>query len=570
MKHLFSCLKRYRLEAILAPLFKLLEAGMELLVPLVVAKIVNVGVANGDTGYIVNACLLLAAFGAFGLGFALTAQYFAAKAAVGTSAELRRRLFNKMQSFSFTQIDDMGTSSMLTRMTSDTQQVQTGVNMTLRLFLRSPIVVFGAAAMAFVVDAKAALVFVAVIPLLALVVFSVMAACIPRYKRVQEKLDGVYLSTRENLTGSRVIRAFRMEDEEIAGFHGKTAELERVQVRVGRIAALSASLTYVLVNLAAVILIYIGALRVNLGALEQGDVIALYNYLALILVELVKFANWIVTATKAVSCMKRIGTVLDTDGESTCGNTEAGKRAGAPHVAFQNVTFTYAGGGAPALHDISFTAERGETVGILGGTGAGKSTLVQLLPRFYNATEGCVEVCGENVNDLSVESLRERIGYVPQRAELFRGTIASNLRWGKEDATDEELLRAAELAQAADVVEAKGGLYGEVAQEGRNLSGGQRQRLTIARALVRNPEILVLDDSASALDYATDARLRAALKTLDCTVFIVSQRVASVMHADKILVLDEGRIADMGTHDELLARCKLYREIYHSQTEEQA
>ena len=571
MKHLLSCLKRYKLEAILSPLFKLLEAGMELLVPLVVAAIVDIGIAQGDRGYIVHACLLLVGFAAVGLVFALTAQYFAAKAAVGTSAELRKRLFNKMQSFSFTQIDDMGTSSMLTRMTSDANQVQTGVNMTLRLFLRSPIIVFGAAIMAFVVDVRAGFVFLGIIPLLAIVVFSVMAACIPRHKAVQDKLDGVYLSARENLAGARVIRAFRMEDEENEAFKHKSRALEHAQVNVGRIAALTGSLTFVLVNLAAVALIWVGAVRVNGGALDQGQVLALYNYLALILVELIKFANWIVTTTKAVTCMRRIGIVLDAEGEQDNTQSAPTMSEDAPLVTFENVSFTYAGGGAPSLSGISFTAMRGETIGVLGGTGAGKSTLVNLLPRFYEATEGRILIGDAPIGEIPLSQLREKIiGHVPQKAVLFRGTIASNLRWGNESATDEELLKAAEIAQALDVIEAKGGLQAEIAQEGRNLSGGQRQRLTIARAIAKNPEILILDDSASALDYATDARLRAALRTLGCTVFLVSQRVASVMHADKILVLDEGRIADMGTHDALMERSKLYREIYESQTEVKA
>lgn len=572
MKHLFSCLKKYRLEAVLSPLFKLLEACMELLVPLVVAAILNTGVENGDRAYILHACLLLVAFGVLGLGFALTAQYFAAKAAVGTSAELRSRLFSKLQSFSFTQIDDMGAASMLTRMTSDTQQVQTGVNMTLRLLLRSPIVVFGAAVMAFVVDPLAALVFVGVIPLLALAVFAVMRLCIPKYRAVQERLDGVYLSARENLTGARVLRAFRMEAGEERLFEEKTAALRTSQIRVGRIAALSGPVTYLLVNLAVIALIWAGAVRVELGALKQGDVVALYNYLALILVELVKFANLIVTVTKSVSCMKRIGAVLDEEGEPDVlsdrdegSNTDA--FSDAPAVSFSHVGFTYEGGSGPALTDIHFTAARGETVGILGGTGSGKSTLVRLIPRFYAASEGEVRLFGKRVDGIPLKELRGRIGYVPQHVALFSGTIASNLRWGKEDATEEELNEAVRVAQAEDVVAAKGGLDGVVEQEGRNLSGGQRQRLTIARALVKRPEVLILDDASSALDFATDARLRAALKSLDCTVFLVSQRVSSVMHADKILVLDEGSIADMGTHDELMARCPLYGEIYRSQTE---
>ncbi len=573
MGHLFSCLKRYKAEAILSPLFKLLEAGMELLVPLVVAKTIDVGIANADRSYILHAFLLLALFAALGLAFAITAQYFAAKAAVGTSAELRRRLFSKMQSFSFTRIDDMGASSMLTRMTSDVDRVQNGVNMTLRLLLRSPIVVFGATALAFVVDVKAACVFVALIPLLAVVIYAVMAACVPKYRSVQEDLDGIYLSARENLTGARVIRAFRLEKKETAAFSQKSDRLQRAQERVGRIAAVTAPLTFILVNVAVIVLIYTGAVRVGEGTLKQGDVVALYGYLSLILVELVKFANLIVTLAKTVSCMKRIGAVLDTEGEAEkLSEGEEGEEVSedAPAFSFKDVSFTYAGGGAPALQAISFEARRGETVGILGGTGSGKSTLVRLLPRFYEAGEGQVLVGGKDVRAIPAGELRARIGYVPQKTMLFRGTIAENLRWGKEDASDEELLSAARIAQAEDVLEAKGGLSAEIEQEGRNLSGGQRQRLAIARALVRDPEILILDDSASALDFATEARLRAALRELRCTSVLVSQRVASVMHADRIIVLDEGRIADMGTHEELLARSSLYREIYSSQTEAEA
>ncbi len=568
MKHLFSCLKRYRAEAVLSPLFKLLEAGMELLVPLVVAKIIDVGIADADKTYLLHAFLLLAGFAVMGLGFALTAQYFAAKAAVGTGAELRRRLFCKMQSFSFTQIDEMGAASMLTRMTSDVNQAQTGVNMTLRLLLRSPIVVFGATALAFTVDVKAACVFVALIPLLALVVAAVMAACVPGYRAVQQKMDGLYLSTRENLTGVRVVRAFRLEEQETAAFEEKSNALERAQKRVGRIAALTGPLTFILVNVAVIVLIWAGAIRVEHGALKQGDVVALYGYLALILVELVKFANLIVTTAKAVSCAKRIGAVLDQPGEAQGPAAEGGPEILSGDFYLKDVSFTYAGGGAPALSDITFGARNGETVGILGGTGAGKSTLARLLPRFYEATEGVVTVGGLNVKEIPLKTLRGAIGYVPQKAVLFRGTIGENLRWGNETATDGELTEAIRVAQAEDVLEAKGGLQAVIEQEGRNLSGGQRQRLTIARALVKKPRILILDDSSSALDYATDARLRAALKTVGCTVLIISQRVASVMDADRIVVLEEGRIADMGTHGELMARSALYREIYASQTEE--
>ena len=570
MKHLFRCLKVYRKEAIFAPLFKLLEACMELTVPLVVAAIIDVGIAGGDRGYLVNACLLLVAFGALGLVFALTAQYFAAKAAVGTAAELRLRLFSKLQSYSYAQIDEAGTSRMITRMTSDVNQVQTGVNMTLRLFLRSPFIVFGAMAMAFAVDPKSALVFVAVIPLLAVIVYTVMGVCIPLYKRVQERLEKVYLSTRENLAGVRVIRAFSLEESEQEEFAERAEALKKSQKRAGRIAALTGPFTYAAVNIALIALLYVGAVRVNGGSLAQGNVVALYGYLSQILVELIKLANLIVTIAKAVSCQKRIGAVLGGEGErSVLSPQRAPAKAGAPAVLFEDVSFSYAGGGN-VLDGVGFTAEKGETVGILGGTGSGKSTLVNLIPRFYERTAGRVEVCGEDVNAIPARALREKVGVVPQKAALFKGTIRSNLLWGNENATEEELLRAVRLAQAEDVVAAKGGLDGEIAQEGKNLSGGQRQRLTIARALVKDPEILILDDSSSALDYATDKALRRALKTLGCTVFLVSQRATSLMHADKILVLDDGRLVGMGTHETLLETCEVYREIYRSQVREGA
>lgn len=564
MKYLFSCLRSYRKEAVLSPLFKLFEATLELLVPLVVGAIVNNGIASADVSYIVYGCLILVGLGAVGLAFALTAQYFAARAAVGVSAELRERLFVKLQSFSYTQIDRTGTSAMITRMTSDVNQVQTGVNMTLRLFLRSPFIVLGAMAMAFVVDPTSALVFVAVIPLLGAAVSAIMAVCLPLYKKVQERLDKVYLSTRENLTGVRVIRAFCKEEDEIAEFNSRNGALKGEQKKVGRIAALMNPLTYVLVNLAVVALLWVAAGRVNLGALEQGNVISLYSYLAMILVELVKFANLVVTVTRAVSSQKRIGAVLDEEGETDAPDSSAREESDVA-VRFDRVTFSYEGGGAPALKGINLSVRRGETVGILGGTGSGKSTLVNLIPRFYTASEGKVFVNGRDVNSYSAEELRGKIGVVPQKAALFRGTIRSNLLWGKPDATEEEILSACRTAQAEDVLAAKGGPDGEIAQEGRNLSGGQRQRLTIARALVKNPEILILDDSSSALDYATDARLRAALRKLDCTVFIVSQRASSVMHADQILVLDDGAPVGLGTHEQLLASCEVYREIYDSQ-----
>ena len=570
MKHLFSCLKAYRKEAILAPLFKLCEAVMELLVPLVVAQIMDIGIAGGDVGYILTRCLILVAFGVAGLAFALTAQFFAAKAAVGASAELRARLFDKLQSMSYTSIDEMGTATMITRMTSDVNQVQSGVNMTLRLLLRSPLIVFGAMIMAFTVDWAAALVFVAVIPLLALAVIGIMALCIPLYKKVQGKMDGVYLATRENLAGVRVVRAFCKEKDEVEQFEARNAALRKEQKRAGRIAAITNPLTYALVNIAAIALVWVGATRVDGGILLQGDVVALYSYLSIILVELVKLANLIFTVSKAISCEKRIEAVLEREGEPATLAPEAQEKevSDAPAFSFEDVTFAYHGGGAPALHNITFSARRGETVGILGGTGSGKSTLVNLLPRFYPASRGAVRLDGVNVNAIPAETLRERVGVVPQKAVLFKGTIRSNLLWGNGGATDEQLARAVRLAQAEDVVRAKGGLDAPIEQEGKNLSGGQRQRLTIARALVRDPEVLILDDSSSALDYATDARLREALRGLDCTVLIVSQRTASVRHADKIVVLDDGGIAGIGTHEQLMGSCALYREIAASQAKE--
>ena len=569
MKELFSCMKAYRAEAVLSPLFKLCEACMELLVPLVVAMIVDVGIATGDVSYIVTRCLILVAFGVAGLAFALTAQFFAAKAAVGTSAQLRKRLFDKLQSFSYTQIDEMGTATMITRMTSDVNQVQAGVNMTLRLLLRSPIVVIGATVMAFIVDWAAALVFVAVTPLLAVAVVGIMKATVPMYKKVQGQLDGVYLATRENLAGVRVIRAFCKEGDEEEEFAKRNRELCRRQKRAGRISALTNPLTYTLVSVAAIALVWVGGLRVDEGVILQGDVVALYSYLSIILVELVKFANLIFTASKAISCEKRIEAVLAQEGEPSVLSPEKEEgEADAPAFSFENVTFAYHGGGAPALHDISFCAQRGETVGILGGTGSGKTTLINLLPRFYPASRGTVRLGGRDVNTIPAQQLRERVGVVPQKAVLFKGTIRSNLLWGRGDASDEDLMRAARIAQAEDVITAKGGLDGEIAQEGKNLSGGQRQRLTIARALVRRPEVLILDDSSSALDYATDARLRKALCALDTTVIVVSQRIASVRHADKIVVLDDGGMVGIGTHEELLANCPVYREIAASQEKE--
>ncbi len=569
MKYLRKSLNAYKKEAILSPLFKLFEACMELVVPLVVAHIVDVGIAQADRGYIVHGILVLVAFGAAGLLFALTAQYFAAKAAVGTSAELRRELFTKLQALSYEDIDLIGTPQMITLMTSDINQVQAGVNHTLRLLLRSPIIVFGAAVMAFTVDVYAGLVFVALIPVLTAAIVTVMAVCTPLYRKVQEKLDGVNLSVRENLQGVRVIRAFCREKEELAVFNGRNADLRAAQKRAGRISAVTNPITFCLVNLAVILLVYVGGIRISVGALEQGDVIALYFYITIILTELVKLANFIYIVVKAVSSMRRIGKVLDLSDEPSLflpPEREEGETA----VSFENVTFTYRGGGAPALCDIAFSVKRGETVGILGGTGSGKSTLVNLIPRFYRTGVGKVRVNGADVDAIPKDTLRNEVAVVPQKSLIFRGTIRSNLLWGNDGATEEDLLAAVGIAQAADVVEAKGGLDGEIAQEGKNLSGGQRQRLSIARALVRKPKILILDDSASALDYATDLKLRTALKGLDCTTFIVSQRTVSVRHADKIVVLEEGRIAGLGTHEELLKNCGLYREIDASQGGDEA
>ena len=570
LKHLFACLKNYKKEGILAPLFKLLEASLELIVPLVVGAIINVGIGGADKSYIIWGCVLLVGFAFVGLAFSLTAQYFAAKAAVGASAQLREQLFIKLQSLSFAQIDGMGTSTMITRMTSDINQVQTGVNMTLRLFLRSPFIVFGAMAMAFLVDVQSALVFVAVIPLLAIAVFAVMAASLPLYKRVQEKLDAVYTSTRENLSGARVLRAFCKEEDEIETFKIRSGRLRSSQKKAGRIAALSGPITYALVNIALIVLLFIGAGKVELGALEQGNVVSLYNYLAMILVELIKLANWIVTLTKAVTSEKRIAQVLQMEGEPSLSLAQAEEQAGEYAVEFEKVSFTYEGGSAPALKDVDFKVKHGETVGILGGTGSGKSTLINLIPRFYEAGEGRVRVCGRDVKAIPAEELRDRVGVAAQKSVLFQGSIRSNLLWGKGDATEEELLSAVKCAQAEDVVNAKGGLDGEVMQEGKNLSGGQRQRLSVARALVKKPEILILDDTSSALDYATDTALRKAVSALGGTVFVVSQRVSSVMHADQIIVLDDGAVAGKGTHEDLLAHCAVYREIYETQFRERA
>ena len=568
MKYLLAQLKAYKKESILGPLFKLLEATLELLVPLIVAAIIDGGVKTGDKSYILRMSLVMVGLGLAGLASSVTAQYFAAKAAVGSTTRLRRTLFAHLQTLSYTELDTLGTSTMLTRLTSDMNQVQAGVNLTLRLALRSPFVVFGAMAMAFTVDVKAARVFVVVIPILFAVVFAVMLVCIPLYRTVQGRLDRVLGQTRENLTGVRVLRAFGREHEETAEFAARNDTLTRAQTYVGRISALLNPLTYVIINLAIVALIRVGALRVDSGALTQGDVIALYNYMSQILVELIKLANLILNITRSVACCNRIGTVLELPCSQKNPQTEPATDAAAPAIDFENVSLRYAGAGGDSLDGITFRVSRGQTIGVIGGTGSGKTSLVNLIPRFYDATGGVVRVDGADVKDYPMQSLRRRIGVVPQKAVLFKGTIRENLLWGDPNASEETLHAALRAAQAEEIVAGKeNGLDYEIEQGGRNLSGGQRQRLTIARALVRRPEILILDDSASALDFATDAALRKALRALPekPTVVIVSQRTSSIRHADEILVLDNGRLVGRGTHDELLRSCAVYREIHESQ-----
>ena len=570
-------LKDYKKESILAPLFKLLEAFFELMVPLVMANIIDYGISNRNMGYIGKMGLLLLLLGVVGLASSITAQFFAAKAAVGFSTKLRQALFDHIEDLSFTDIDKAGTSTMITRMTSDVNQVQSGINMTLRLFLRSPIIVFGAMIMAFTIDVKCALIFVVAIPLLSIVVFGIILSTIPMYKKVQSRLDQVLGITRENLTGVRVIRAFHQEAKEEERFRENNEALSAMQIFVGKISACMNPVTYIIVNGAIIALIYTGAVQVNIGNLSQGEVVAIINYMNQILVELVKLANLIVTMTKALACAERVASVFDIGADAAYVGAQNQKLAdkvdkSAPFLDFKHVSLTYQGAGAPTLQDMNFTVNRGDTVGIIGGTGSGKTSLVNLIPGFYPATEGEILLEGRDIRTMSDEELRGRIGVVPQKAVLFKGTVRSNLQWGKPDATEEEMWKALELAQASEVVDGKPGkLDATVAQNGKNFSGGQRQRLTIARALVRNPEILILDDSASALDYATDAKLRAAIRTLEdkTTTFIVSQRASTIRHADKIIVLDDGEIAGMGTHDELLKDCTVYQEIYYSQYPEQ-
>lgn len=597
MRKLLVYLKDYKKETVLAPLFKMLEATFELFVPLVMAAIIDQGIQGEDVPYVLRMGLLLIALGLIGLACSITAQYYAAKAAVGFSTKLKHALFSHIQSLSFTEIDTLGTSTMITRMTSDVNQVQNGVNMVLRLFLRSPFIVFGAMIMAFTIDVKAAITFVVTIPLLSVVVFGIMMITMPMYKKVQANLDKVLSSTRENLTGARVIRAFNKEKEEIAGFEEKNQTLANMQLFVGKISALTNPVTYIIINVATIVLLYTGAIRVNEGSITQGQVVALVNYMSQILIELVKLANLIITITKALACANRIENVLEIHSsmewaqemgaesvqteQEHCPQKDVMQPASdrcsgqdsSYAVEFDHVHLTYAGAGAESLSDIDFKVKKGQTVGIIGGTGSGKSSLVNMIPRFYDASDGSVKIDGKDVKNYPMEELRQKVGVVLQKAVLFQGTIRDNLLWGKNDATEEELWQAVETAQAKEFVEQKTGkLDAQIAQAGRNLSGGQKQRLTIARALVGKPEILILDDSASALDYATDAALRKAIRNMDgdMTVFIVSQRASSIQYADQIIVLDDGEMVGLGTHKELLADCKVYQEIYYSQYPDRA
>lgn len=571
MKQLLVYLKDYKKESILGPLFKLLEASFELIVPLVVASMIDVGIAGSNKGYIVKMCLIMAVLGLIGLICSVTAQFFAAKAAVGFATRLRHGLFAHIQSLSFSQMDQEGTSTLITRMTSDINQVQSGVNLVLRLFLRSPFIVFGAMIMAFTVDVKAALVFVVVIPVLSVIVFGIMLISIPLFKKVQARLDQVLGITRENLTGVRVIRAFGEEEHEIRKFDEGTDALKHMQMVAARFSALMNPLTYVVVNGGLIVLIYVGVIRVETGLLTSGQVVALVNYMSQILVELVKLANLIITVTKAVACGNRIQSILEIPAGMEQGTIkEKEENAISGTVEFDHVSLRYYEGGEEALTDIHFKANKGDVIGVIGGTGSGKSSLVNLIPRFYDVERGSVKVDGRDVREYSLEELRDKIGMVMQKAVLFHGTIRDNLKWGNEEASDDELWEALRIAQAEEFVLKKEKQLDEmIEQEGRNLSGGQKQRLSIARALVKKPEILILDDSASALDYATDASLRKALREMpgETTVFIVSQRASSLMHADTIIVLDDGDVAGMGTHEELLKNCQVYQEIYYSQFE---
>ena len=569
MKKILVFLKDYKKESVIAPLFKMLEAIFELIVPLVVAQMIDIGISNRDTSYIFSRCGILILLAVIGLVCAVCAQYFAARAAVGFAAKLRSALFSHIQKLSYADVDEIGTSTLITRMTSDVNQLQSGVNMVLRLFMRSPFVVFGAMIMAFTVDVKAALVFVVAIPLLSIVVFGVMLITMPMYKRVQAALDKVLGKTRENLTGARVIRAFNKEEKEIEEFHESNEVLTNMQLLVGRISALMNPVTLIIVNAATLVILWIGAGQVDTGNLTQGEVVALVNYMSQILVELVKLANLIILITKAVACGNRVANVLGKEPaiqERVQAPVEA--KADAPMVVFQEAAMHYGKSNEEALSGISFEAYKGETIGVIGSTGSGKSTLVNLIPRFYDVSKGAVLIEGTDVRDYPLEQLRKKVGVVPQKAVLFHGTIAENLRWGNADATDEAIWKAMELAQATDVINGKeDGLHHMIEQDGRNLSGGQKQRLTIARALVKQPDILILDDSASALDFVTDARLRSALQgiTEERTIFIVSQRTSSIQHADRIIVLEDGEAVGIGTHKELLETCVVYKEIHDSQ-----
>lgn len=569
MKQILKYLKEYKKECICAPLFKLLEASFELIVPLVMAAIIDNGITASDKPYIWKMGGVLVLLAAVGLVSSVTAQYFAAKAAVGFSTKLRHILFEKIESLSFSKMDTVGTSTLITRMTSDINQVQSGVNLVLRLFLRSPFIVFGAMAMAFTVNVRAAMVFVVTIPLLSIVVFSVMAASLPLYKKVQSSLDTVLSHTRENLEGTRVIRAFNKQNDEIDSFNRDNELLTNMQQVVGRISALTNPLTFIIINIATIAVIVSGGKQVYAGILTQGEVVALVNYMSQILVELIKLANLIVQVTKAVACGNRIADVLSIPSKLPEKNPKLiGAKDGAPEVEFDHVCMTYEGAADETLTDISFTVQNGQTIGIIGGTGSGKSSLVNLIPRFYDATKGTIRIQGNDINDYDAVQLRDKIGVVMQKAVLFAGTIADNLRWGKNDATEEEMWKALDIAQATEVVKGKeGGLDYMIEQGGKNLSGGQKQRLTIARAVVKDPDILILDDSASALDFATDASLRAALKNMhgDKTIFIVSQRTSSIQFADNIIVLDDGQMVGFGPHEELLETCETYKEIYDSQ-----
>lgn len=582
MKKLLVYLKDYKKESVLGPLFKLLEATFELIVPLVMAAIIDTGVATGDKSYIMKMCMVLVLLAVIGLTCSVTAQYFAAKAAVGFATKLRHALFAHIESLSFTEMDTVGTATLITRMTSDVNQVQNGVNLVLRLFLRSPFIVFGAMVMAFTIDVKAALVFVVTIPLLSIIVFGIMLISIPLYKKVQSALDKVLGITRENLTGSRVIRAFNKEDDEKVHFNENNDLLTRAQIYVGKISALMNPLTYVIINGAIVVLVWTGAVRVDNGYITQGEVVALINYMSQILVELVKLANLIININKSIACGNRIQSIFEMQPSITDGSdqkvdkvqTDTADRSEEAEYAveFSHVGLTYAGAGDESLTDIDFKVKKGETIGIIGGTGSGKSSVVNLIPRFYDVTSGFIKVDGKDIKDYPLEELRGKIGTVLQKAVLFHGTIRENLKWGNPDATEEDLNRAITVAQAKEFVDNKEGrLDFEIEQGGKNLSGGQRQRLTIARAVVKKPEILILDDSASALDFATDAALRKAIREMEgeTTVFIVSQRAASIQHADRIVVLDDGKIVGLGTSEELLESCEVYQEIYNSQFKKQ-